>query len=292
MDSNQKLIDKTWNAQKINRELHINRIYSFFKENREAGYTFRGESHGFWECMYIENGCDNCVITVAGDRVYKMGKGEMVFFKPYEFHKFQVLSDCTITVIAFNLFGRNISYYENKLFKLNKFQKNIIENMISYAEEIAIHHPYERNSFDRYLRSFKTDSTYSQMILTYIYQILLTIMENHIEEQSVSSEEAKIFHRAVCYMKANISAMLSVEEIAKEVNTSRSTLKRIFKNFINMPVHKYFIEMKLDEATKYLREGHTVCEVAEQLGFSSQGYFSNVYKRERGISPSMIKSEE
>ena len=203
-----------------------------------------------------------------------------------------MLSDCTIIVVAFDLFGRNISYYENKLFKLNKFQKNIIENMISYAEEIAMHHPYESNNFIRYLRAFKTDSTYSQMILTYIYQILLTIMENHIEEQSVSSEEAIIFHRAVCYMKANISAMLSVEEIAREVNTSCSTLKRIFKNFINMSVHKYFIEMKLDEATKYLREGHTVCEVAEQLGFSSQGYFSNVYKRERGISPSMIKSEE
>ena len=84
MDSNQ-IIVKTWNAQKINSEVHINKIYSFFKANREVGYIFHGESHDFWECMYIENGCDNCMITVAGNRIYNMGKGKMVFLSLMSF---------------------------------------------------------------------------------------------------------------------------------------------------------------------------------------------------------------
>ena len=283
--------NKKWPPQKINREVHVNAIYSLFKRIAEEGYTFPGESHGFWECVYIYKGSENCMSVTAGERIYEVGEGNIVFHKPYELHKFYATSECEVLIFSFNLFGKNIGFYENKLFKLNTFQRNIIENMISYADRISIAYTPDSN-YHKYLIPLNKVPTYSQMIITYIYQLLLSLTESNSSQNAIESDKTKVFYKAIQYMERNIKVSPSVDDIADACNVSVSTLKRIFGQFINVPVHKYFLEMKLNEATRLLCEGQSVCSVAKTLGFSSQAYFSNLYKRERNIAPSEVKKNE
>ena len=67
--------------------------------------------------------------------------------------------------------------------------------------------------------------------------------------------------------------------------------KRIFDKYAGVPVHKYFVTLKMQEATRLLEQGETTDYIALKLGFSSQAYFSKAYKREMGIFSSEIKKK-
>ena len=86
-------------------------------------------------------------------------------------------------------------------------------------------------------------------------------------------------------MKNNITSSLSVSSIANELNISESMLKRIFNKYAGIGIHKYFLTLKIQEAVYMLDDGMTVTEVSDELNFSSQGYFSRAFKREKGLSP-------
>ena len=49
-----------------------------FEPRRECGYEFKGETHDFWEYMYVVKGS---IFAVAGEKVYILNEGEIIFQK-------------------------------------------------------------------------------------------------------------------------------------------------------------------------------------------------------------------
>ena len=56
-----------------------------------------------------------------------------------------------------------------------------------------------------------------------------------------------------------------------------------------MGVMAYFNKMKIESAQNLIKNGMTVQETANMLGFSNQNYFSTVFKRITGKSPTFYK---
>ena len=79
------LIKNEFPAIPIIEQIHITSMHSLFKIHYECGFEFPGETHDFWECLYILDG-ELCVS--ADERIYNMSQGELIFHKPLEFHKF------------------------------------------------------------------------------------------------------------------------------------------------------------------------------------------------------------
>ena len=76
-----------WVAHPITQQIKLTDIYSLFEVHYEKGYEFPGESHNFWECLYVAEG----EVCVSGDeRVYNLTRGAIIFHKPLELHKFIV----------------------------------------------------------------------------------------------------------------------------------------------------------------------------------------------------------
>lgn len=76
-----------WMAYHIEEQIIINSLYSLFEMHYNDGYAFQGETHNFWECLYVIDGKG----YVSGDeRVYNLTRGNIVFHKPMEFHKFLI----------------------------------------------------------------------------------------------------------------------------------------------------------------------------------------------------------
>ena len=59
-----------------------------------------------------------------------------------------------------------------------------------------------------------------------------------------------------------------------------------------MGVHKYYTKLRIKTSAELLRDGDNVTDVAEKLGFGTQCYFSAVFKRETGISPTEFKRND
>ncbi len=80
---------------------------------------------------------------------------------------------------------------------------------------------------------------------------------------------------------------LNVEQIAHELNVSRSYLARIFKRERNFSLKEYLLREKMIRSTLLLvkEPQMTIKELSEKIGFLDTDYFAHIFKKYFGISP-------
>lgn len=88
------------------------------------------------------------------------------------------------------------------------------------------------------------------------------------------------------YIGEHLTERLSLNEVAAVFGISPNYLSQLFGKYNDVGFSEYINQCKINEAKKLLGEGNLkVYEVAEQLGFESAFYFSKVFKKVEGISP-------
>ncbi len=278
-----------WEHFDVIEQIKITRLFTLYKMHFNENYNFAGEMHDFWECMYI---LDGSMTVSADDRVHRLSYGDFILFKPYELHKFSVDSQSGATVItfSFNFEGEFCKSIEGGAYHFDAFQRDMLENFLDYLELIA--QKSLGNEYQEYywniLPYFKTDANFLQTVALFLSRILLSLSCGARTLTKTKTYETELFRRALQIMHENIDTNLSVDELAKAINISTSSLKRLFDRYAGMSVHKYFLSLKIKTATLFLKSGMSVNEVSDSLGFNNSGYFSFVYKRETGVNPSQI----
>ncbi|MBQ8525293.1 MAG: helix-turn-helix transcriptional regulator [Clostridia bacterium] len=277
---------------RIDECIHLEEFFSMFECTRPGGYEFRGETHDFWECVYIKSGR---VRISADERIYDMTSGEMIFHKPMELHKYFVFEDnvAELFIFSFSAHGNLTDFFKNKVFELNRQQKEIIGNLIDFLNSKKQKEPEsDLENTLMYLEILKHSRVHMQTVAAYVYSLFLSISSSNEVSMELDTENARIFKQAVSYMSENIGTSLNISSIAEKCCISPTGLKKIFAKYAGLGVHKYFLKMKINLATQMLEQGCGVTETAEKLGFSGQAYFSAAYKRETGRLPSEIKKAE
>jgi len=79
---------------------------------------------------------------------------------------------------------------------------------------------------------------------------------------------------------------MAVSMIARDVAISPFHFIRQFEAMFGVTPHQYRIQARLDRAKMLLAKGeHSVTEVCMEIGFSSLGTFSDLFRRRVGESP-------
>ncbi len=277
-----------WNSYDVNKDFCVTQIYSLFESHFDSSYSFSGETHNFWECLYVKKG----KISVSGnERVFSLKDGNLIFHKPLELHKFNVESQsgAEVFIFSFSLDGNIAPHLKYNVFSLNKEQKKIIEEFTSYIKKENPSYLSASKKEVMYLQEGLKKSKYLPIVALFIEILIMSLSENKKTTLTDSSPAAATFTKAVNYMNNNISSHPSIESIASYCNISTTGLKRIFTKYAGLGIHKYFLKMKINAAIELLKDGHTISDTAFSLGFSNQGYFSYVFKRETGKQPSYYK---
>ncbi len=278
-----------WRSLKVKELVKIGELYSLFKRQYPKGKNFLGEMHDFWEVVYI---IDGEVIVSADENVHEFKSGDIIFHKPLELHKFNVVgeSGATMFIFSFTMSGSLCKNMERRAFHLDKYNRSIIKNFIEYVEYNVRHCSQieSEDSFGDILTHFTDDDIFLQTVANYICRIVLSLSGGSNTLPKTKTHETELFKQALQIMNEKIYEQLSVDDLAQALNMSTSSLKRLFDKYAGMSVHKYFLTLKIKTATVLLKGGMSVSEVSDALGFSSQGYFSSTYKRETGNNPSQI----
>lgn len=83
----------------------------------------------------------------------------------------------------------------------------------------------------------------------------------------------------------------TVEELAKTLNISRVQLYRKFKAILGVSVSDHINEIRLERAKELLADiSLPISEIAYEVGFSSPGYFSTVFKSKYGMTPNRYRN--
>lgn len=271
----------------VKEGIRITQINSFFKMPCGSNYEFPGETHNFWEAMYVRKGT---ICVAADDRIYNLSAGQIVFHHPLELHKFHVTdkNGAEIVVMSYFAEGKLLDFFRKKVFSLCKEQKKMAEAMLAYAES---HAEETASIYKRYHAALQTVPFFPQRVSLFMQQLMLSLAENNSITPLSQMEDSGTYTLAVRYMSEKVCENLTVEEIAANLHISVSALKRIFKKYAGMGIHKYFLKLKLKAAIELLETGDSVTMVSRKLNFSSQAYFTNVFKRETGESPSVYRNK-
>lgn len=106
----------------------------------------------------------------------------------------------------------------------------------------------------------------------------------------VNNLNDKFLKKIVEVSKANISnSQFNKDIFASEMNVSSSLLYKKIKSLTNQSPTDFIKTLRLNHAVELLHSRkHTITEVSELCGFESVGYFSTVFRKHYGKSPSEI----
>jgi two-component system response regulator YesN len=106
----------------------------------------------------------------------------------------------------------------------------------------------------------------------------------------VDTKNMQIVGAATRYMRNNYDSTLTLNSIAQAVFISPFYLSHIFKEELNSTVMDYLTKVRMEEAKRLLRNPRlSIVDIAEKTGYSDPGYFTKVFKKSEGITPSDFK---
>lgn len=263
--------------EQIPNPAKINGIYTFFTRETGRKFWFSGESHPFWEMVYVISGR---VGITADERVYMLSEGEIVFHKPMEFHRIWSVGGITpvFHVISFLAEGSLMKSLENKAVKCDDKMKELVENMIKCGNDgFAFRDGDKVVSVKDEISAFECIKSLEMLIC------LSATSKDNVE--TAPENDATTFSKAVNFMQDRISEHLTVSEIASGCFVSESKLKKIFAKFVDCGVAEYFTFLKIKSACRLFERGENIGSVGEKLGFSNRFYFSSVFKKVMGTTP-------
>jgi len=262
---------------------------SYYKLSR--GYEFPGESHDFWEFIYIDRG--ELTVT-AGESQYLLKAGELAFHRPGEFHSFRVTGQGLVNIIVVSFCCRSpeMRRFEQKILLLHQAEKQCLSAIVRESELNFAHFDNEPPLVD--MRK-KSDAPFGgdQLIRNSLEQFLIYIYRRNdnirFAERTVSSNQfhhhAQVAMQLQDYLDEHFAEKVTLESLSERMSISVSQLKRVFKEQVGTSVIPYLTNLRISEARRLIRESNlNFSQIAEAVGYDNIYYFSTLFKRKTGMT--------
>ena len=266
----------------------VNVSYYKFPKN----FRFGGESHDFWEFIYLDKG--EAIVT-AGVRDYVIRAGELVFHKPNEFHDVQATgtSAPNATVVSFCCKSRAMRYFQDKILFLSDREKTLLSRIVQEAAQGYV--PLEdAPPVTSMRRASNPPFGADQLIANSIEELLISIRRRG-DGISTSTRRLPPKHRenykkltrqVLQLLEESVSERVTLSELSRKLHVSVSQIKQVFREETGKSVIDYAIAMKIDEAKRLIQEGTlNFTQIADRLGYENIYYFSRAFKAKVGMTP-------
>lgn len=270
--------------------INISKIVTVHYFEFDKKFNSDGESHDFWELVYADKGEIN---IIAGNENIILKQGEAYFHKPNEFHKISAngMVAPNVFIISFVCNSNAMDFFKNKKIAVDFRSRHYISSIIEEANNT-----YDLPFNNPDLKELKVKMTAppggQQVIKNHLELFLITLIRNDEKNSpkyvlhTFKSTENRIVPKIINILEQNIYGEISVAEICKKMNYSKTYLSKIFIETTGYTIRKYYTLLKINEAKRLIREcSYNFTEISDMLNFSEPQYFSKVFKRVAKMSP-------
>ncbi len=192
------------------------------------------------------------------------------FFCIYRHHK-----EIAANGILFN------NVYQQPFIGLNEFSKSSILNLIN-----GIGNELKNDAFRK-----------DEVLISYLKILLVTATRIKLEQQTIQNSETTnikqqfIIQNLKNAIEENFRTKHSASDYADLLNQTPASLARITKNHFNKTLSDLIMERIIIEAKRelYLTD-KTIKEIAYELGYEDEYYFSRLFKNKTDISPQIYRN--
>ena len=98
--------------------------------------------------------------------------------------------------------------------------------------------------------------------------------------------QVEIAKRAAQILSDDLRQHIPVRQIAERFSVSETSLKNYFRGVYGQNISTWLREIRMNEAARLLSDTkRPIAEISEQVGYSNQGKFAAVFKKQFGLSP-------
>lgn len=129
-------------------------------------------------------------------------------------------------------------------------------------------------------------------LLNALFAILEAEKKKQLPDNALFSNQNDTFKSFLKILEDNFRRDVGVEFYAEKLNMSARNLNLICHNILQKSVSEIIETRKLTEAKALLmHSGKAVSEIGFELGYNEKAYFTNVFKKKSGLTPSEFRSE-
>ncbi len=98
-----------------------------------------------------------------------------------------------------------------------------------------------------------------------------------------------LFVEIIDYINKHIYEDITIDELSLYFGYEKSYLMKAFKKKIGLPIKGYINNRKIMNVLKELKSDDSLLKIALNNGFNSLEYFSEIFSKEVGVSPSIYR---
>lgn len=270
----------------LDRPLTIDGIYTIHYFEYTKDFAYSGELHDFWEIVYADK---KSVVITAGSKEMTLKAGQMYIHKPNEFHKIRCdgTSAANSVILSFDCSCTELMSIAGTVITCTNSERELMGRIIEEASDAfstPLGTPYTSVLEKSESRRFGCE----QLVQLYMEQLLISLIRGNRRTVEIKKADSGTLLLRICdYLENNVEKKLTFDDIQKEFNASASVIKRLFQNNMSCGIMEHFTRLKIDEAKRMIRENeYNFTEISEKLGFNTPQYFTAVFRRLSGMSPS------
>lgn len=135
---------------------------------------------------------------------------------------------------------------------------------------------------NRKASSLLPDRHSKRMILSDLLHEVMNIENSQTDNYTPVGME-----RTIAYMNEHYIQDIKIEQLAQMAGFSMNHFTRTFKQQMNMTPTEYLVKQRMAKAKQLLFSSKKAKEVAEQVGYKDEHYFSRVFKKAEGVPPTL-----
>lgn len=251
--------------------------YPYAKSEHPKEYTSdweEGRILNEYQCLYISEGRGS--FSCMG-KTYPVGSGTVIFLFPEvkHYYKPDPLTGWIERWVGFK------GSYPDTLFKTGHLSFDMMVLHIGYQESIV-------KIYDDIIEQARNETFHSQQILSALVLLLIAKIKSlkHLEN-NFQTHEIEVINRAKLLFHEHLFTTLDIESTTEQLSMNYKQFRELFKAYTGYTPYQYFLNLKINKAKEMLSEGKlTVKEISYKLAFDNPYYFSRLFKKKTGVSPS------
>ncbi|MEA5012263.1 MAG: AraC family transcriptional regulator [Angelakisella sp.] len=236
--------------------------------------------HTFCELLYVARGKGHAII---GDSGFELKVGDLIIINPSIMHQERSCPESPLSLVFlgidnFQFNGLPANYLINPLLSpvipLTRFRKKVESCFSDLIYETSSGIPFYKEMSQNLVSS----------LVIFISRILSSLGE--WDEVTLTKECQQIKD----FIDRNYTQPLSLDTLSETAYFSKHHLAHLFKNQTGISPIKYIIEKRIESACQLLITTRvSIADISFQVGYQDPIYFSQLFKKSKGMSPSAYR---
>lgn len=267
------------------------------RDNYKRLFNFITHQYGNHFTFFVSNEFSNInnlskifkhLKCLTDNEIYKQHTG--IYFNDNtnkKYHYNHIIVDQKINDILYSIENRslfdiksNIENLFNELYKVN-YSLIFIKYILCEIAKKLIDYKLINTDVEELINAIMSSTD-----LDFVKNHLLNYIDNNTEK---TGHDCYI-NDLVSYIHSHYNEDISLNLLAEKVYLTPSYISMMFKKRIGQNLSEYLINLRMEKAQEIiLNSNKRICDICTEVGYSNVPYFSTLFKKYHGITPSSLR---